>query len=712
MTTYVVSRLAYIASYDVTQLTKGVMTTRQMFNQQKKILEATQTPLERYNNGLHNLRLLSSKYPEVLKRQKLVQGQLNMQYLEAEAKIRKLTQAENARLETLRMTAKQEALNNQQAAKSPAGGPSAADGAGAGSGGGGMPMMLKTSLAGGVLGKLGYAGLAKGAGLIGLAASVGKFVADGWKEVPMFADLQRNTAALEVFTGSLEKAEKLTDRLRKLSMQTGGQLSMYQDSAATMAGYGVEIDVSAKRLEQFSAIARGNSERIRSMSLAYGQVQAAGRLLGGELLQLINAGFNPLAEISRKSGKSIAELKKIMEQGGISVDMVSAAFDSATSAGGRYAGMLDKLGQTESVRLAKTKAAWEQFAIARGKFVAPIRGLYEDASAYIGMLAADTVRTLDIFQTFDERMRHQMELSDKNSSFIWGDLWGSLEKGSEIVKRARDLDAELAKFSEKNAAFSKLQVTDIKPRYSQDAAKEIRMLEVELGLRSKIRSEIQQKQMELMRSGASQQQIASVVELMHMKDREAFRKQIIELETELGLRNKIVEQRREMMEGGANAGEIRRIEFLKQQVDLMEKQKKISEKHQEAIRNNAEEARRIRRMNFLEQDSDLGVADDLAKAMFQYGAGNMPGDQLTVARRRILENAFPKVSSPSTILAGARANSAEAYQFFVQTQQDANRRQAERQKEQIRVLTIIQDATIEANRLLAEIADVRLGSEG
>ena len=36
-------------------------------------------------------------------------------------------------------------------------------------------------------------------------------------------------------------------------------------------------------------------------------------------MQIVNAGFNPLQEISKKTGKSVAELKKEMERGAISV---------------------------------------------------------------------------------------------------------------------------------------------------------------------------------------------------------------------------------------------------------------------------------------------------------------------------------------------------------------------------------------------------------
>lgn len=61
---------------------------------------------------------------------------------------------------------------------------------------------------------------------------------------------------------------------------------------------------------------------------------------------MINAGFNPLQEIARKTGKSISELKEEMSKGAISAQMVQEAFISATSAGGKFYGMSEAASKT------------------------------------------------------------------------------------------------------------------------------------------------------------------------------------------------------------------------------------------------------------------------------------------------------------------------------------------------------------------------------
>lgn len=68
---------------------------------------------------------------------------------------------------------------------------------------------------------------------------------------------------------------------------------------------------------------------------------------------MINAGFNPLTEIARKTGKSVGELKENL--GSIPLKEVQEAFISATEAGGLFHGMLEK--QAEGIAGVQAKLA-------------------------------------------------------------------------------------------------------------------------------------------------------------------------------------------------------------------------------------------------------------------------------------------------------------------------------------------------------------------
>jgi hypothetical protein len=93
--------------------------------------------------------------------------------------------------------------------------------------------------------------------------------------------------------------------------------------------------------------------------------------MGQEVLQMVNAGFNPLQEISRTTGIAMTELRKQMEQGGISAQMVADAFKSATEEGGRFAGMNEKLAATLSGQFAKAGGDVKALAIEIGTALTP-----------------------------------------------------------------------------------------------------------------------------------------------------------------------------------------------------------------------------------------------------------------------------------------------------------------------------------------------------
>ena len=71
-----------------------------------------------------------------------------------------------------------------------------------------------------------------------------------------------------------------------------------------------------------------------------------GRLAGGDLLQLINVGFNPLNVIAEKTGESMSELRDRMSKGKVGFSEVRDAFQTATSAGGQFYQMNEKQSRT------------------------------------------------------------------------------------------------------------------------------------------------------------------------------------------------------------------------------------------------------------------------------------------------------------------------------------------------------------------------------
>jgi tape measure domain-containing protein len=174
-------------------------------------------------------------------------------------------------------------------------------------------------------------------------------------------------AQITVFTQSEEATKKLMAEFIRLDQASALSATDFQDASKILMQFGVGVRDVVPVMESMSEISMGNAQRFQAMALAFGQVQAAGKLTGQEVLQLVNAGFNPLQQISKDTGVSMAELRKRMEEGSISAEMVATAFENATKKGGLFYGMNEKMATTTSVKMSKLQSEFKQFVTAIGE---------------------------------------------------------------------------------------------------------------------------------------------------------------------------------------------------------------------------------------------------------------------------------------------------------------------------------------------------------
>ncbi len=244
-----------------------------------------------------------------------------------------------------------------------------------------------------------FAGLQTNAGRTGTAFSdMWKTAAAGvgaYLSATAALDLSKNIVDLtrqrelmeksfEVMFGSMDTAQAQIKAFNEYAIFSPYAFDGVAKGAQTLAAFGVETEQLLPTLKMLGDVAAGNQQRFESLSLAYAQIQSAGRLMGQDLLQLINAGFNPLQIMSEKTGKSMVELKKEMENGAISFEMVADAFQVATSEGGKFYGMTTKM--ADSIEAAKStfESAWVEKQIEWGNAAKDnIKTMYEFGSTVV-----------------------------------------------------------------------------------------------------------------------------------------------------------------------------------------------------------------------------------------------------------------------------------------------------------------------------------------
>lgn len=203
----------------------------------------------------------------------------------------------------------------------------------------------------------------------------GQMVVDfGRTGISYNAQMQDYTASFKTMLGSTEAAAEKVEALKKFAAATPFEMTDLAQATQTLLAFGIEAEKTDGIMKMLGDVSLGNSQKFSSLATVFGQVSSTGKLMGQDLLQFINQGFNPLQVIAEKTGASMSDLKKVMSgektsrdfqemikaaqtevkkmgdeasesakllaqigtDGAISAEMVEEAFRIATSEGGQF----------------------------------------------------------------------------------------------------------------------------------------------------------------------------------------------------------------------------------------------------------------------------------------------------------------------------------------------------------------------------------------
>lgn len=174
---------------------------------------------------------------------------------------------------------------------------------------------------------------------LAVIGGAGVLKALGSEIIRVRGEFQAANTAIQTLLGNKERADALMAQVREYAKVSPLEFSDVTTATQMMLGFNIEAEKVPRFLSAIGDVSMGNTQKFNSLTLAFSQMSAAGKLMGQDLNQMINAGFNPLQTMSEKTGKSIATLKDEMSKGAVSAEMVQQAFIDATSAGGRFYNM-------------------------------------------------------------------------------------------------------------------------------------------------------------------------------------------------------------------------------------------------------------------------------------------------------------------------------------------------------------------------------------
>ena len=191
---------------------------------------------------------------------------------------------------------------------------------------------------------------------LAVIGGAGVLKALGSEMIRVRGEFQSMQTAIETMVGE-DIAGRLIPQIKELAKISPLTMSDMVGAEKMMLGFNIQAEDTIKYLKAISDISMGESSKFNSLTLAFSQMSAAGKLMGQDLNQMINAGFNPLQIISEKTGKSIATLKDEMSKGVVSAEMVQQAFIDATSAGGKFYNMSENASKTINGQLSMMQDA-------------------------------------------------------------------------------------------------------------------------------------------------------------------------------------------------------------------------------------------------------------------------------------------------------------------------------------------------------------------
>ena len=191
---------------------------------------------------------------------------------------------------------------------------------------------------------------------LAVIGGAGVLKALGSEIIRVCGEFQSMQTAIETMVGK-DMAGQLIPQIKELAKISPLTMSDMVGAEKMMLGFNIQAEDTIKYLKAISDISMGESSKFNSLTLAFSQMSAAGKLMGQDLNQMINAGFNPLQIISEKTGKSIATLKDEMSKGAVSAEMVQQAFIDATSAGGKFYNMSENASKTINGQLSMMQDA-------------------------------------------------------------------------------------------------------------------------------------------------------------------------------------------------------------------------------------------------------------------------------------------------------------------------------------------------------------------
>lgn len=167
---------------------------------------------------------------------------------------------------------------------------------------------------------------------------------------------------LEAFTGSAQGAEMAMRKFADIATKSPLNVIEVAEAGKIMMAFGLSTSEAADATEQLAIISAATGGEMNNLARNLGQIQAQGRAYTRDITQFAMQGIPIWEQLSKVTGRSVVELKKMAEEGEIGFQSVSAAIRDMTREGTAFAEIAERMQETYAGRLARLESDFQQAA--------------------------------------------------------------------------------------------------------------------------------------------------------------------------------------------------------------------------------------------------------------------------------------------------------------------------------------------------------------
>lgn len=211
---------------------------------------------------------------------------------------------------------------------------------------------------------------------------------------------EKTVVSYNTLVGNVKQSAALVKQLEQFSVVTPFTPEEVIQSGKTLLAFGVDSTKVAENLQSLGEASAATGADLNNLAVVFGQVRGAGRLMGQDLLQFVNAGVPIISLLAEEMDVAESEIKDLVSQGRVTFPVLERAFKRASDAGGRFEGALRKQSQTleglqstaQGVRDAFFRAFGQRILEPAKAFQRAMIGIWETARDFVAVGLADELR--------------------------------------------------------------------------------------------------------------------------------------------------------------------------------------------------------------------------------------------------------------------------------------------------------------------------------